>query len=181
MYQDQASSVEQKRLPPELQVLADDPLRYGLRKLPSLPEGPISDNSYELSVVAVHGLGGDFYRTWATGDSQRQILWLSQLLPNELPGARIFSFGYESAPTFSRSVTGISDSAKGLLYHLKSITEQVSEKLQAYRAQILTNPQWPDQPIIFICHSLGGIVVKQVPFLDWSSDIFKTDKSCLRQ
>jgi hypothetical protein len=165
LYQEQESALEQKRLPPELQVLADDPLRYGLRLLPSLPEGPSSDNSYELSVVAVHGLGGDFYRTWATSGSQRQILWLSQLLPKDLPGARIFSFGYESAPTFSRSVTGIRDSANGLLHHLKSIIEQVSENPRAYRTPILTNPQWPDQPIIFICHSLGGIIVKQVPFL----------------
>lgn len=140
MYQDQSSTVEQNRLPPELQVLADDPLRYGLRKLPSLPEEPVSDDSYELSIVAVHGLGGDFYRTWASNESQKQTLWLSQLLPKELPGARIFSYGYESAPTFSRSVTGISDSANVLLHHLKSITEQVGEKSQAYRTHILTNP-----------------------------------------
>ncbi|KAK5558288.1 hypothetical protein LTR46_003537 [Exophiala xenobiotica] len=121
---DQASGVEQKSLPPELQVLADDPLRYGLRKLPSLPEVPLSDRSYELSVVAVHGLGGDFYKTWASSDSQKQTLWLSQLLPKELPGARIFSFGYESAPTFSRCVTGFSDAANELLHQLKSIIEQ---------------------------------------------------------
>lgn len=147
-------------------------MRYGLKKLPSLAEEPSSDSSHELSVVAVHGLGGDFYRTWANSESQNQILWLSQLLPKDLPGARIFSFGYESAPAFSRSVTGIGDSAKGLLYYLKSITEQVSETSQVYRAQILTNRQWPDQPIIFICHSLGGIIVKQVSFLPRISDEF---------
>ena len=128
LYQDQASSVQQERLPLELQDLANDPVRHGFKELPLLPEEPISDNTYEVSVVAVHGLGGDLYRTWATGDSQRQILWLSQLLPNELPGARIFSFGYESAPTFSRSVTGINDSATTLLHHLKSVTGQVSQK-----------------------------------------------------
>jgi hypothetical protein len=38
----------------------------------------------------------------------------------------MFSFGYESAPTFSRSVTGIRDAAKGLLSHLLDITEKVS-------------------------------------------------------
>ncbi|KAJ9499302.1 hypothetical protein H2202_005459 [Exophiala xenobiotica] len=132
---DQASGVEQKSLPPEVQVLADDLLRYGLRKLPSLPEVHLSDHSYELSVVAVHGLGGDFYKTWASSDSQKQTLWLSQLLPKELPGARIFSFGYESAPTFSPSVTGFSDAANELLHQLKSIIEQVSEKSRS-----LSNP-----------------------------------------
>ena len=129
----------------------------------------------------MHGLGGDFYRTWASNDSQKQILWLSQLLPQDLPGARIFSFGYESAPTFSRSVAGITDSANRLLHHVKYITEKVCEKSQAYRAQILTNLQWPDQPVIFICHSLGGIIVKEVPSLGRSVDKFNTDKSRLRQ
>ncbi|OAL32113.1 hypothetical protein AYO20_08051 [Fonsecaea nubica] len=121
---DEASSVEQERLPPELQALADDSRRYGLRRLPSLPETPISDQTYEVSIVAVHGLGGDFYRTWASRDPQTPTLWLSQLLPKDLPGARIYSFGYESAPTFSRSVTGISDAANDLLHGLKSLTEQ---------------------------------------------------------
>ena len=128
MYQEQLSNLEEERLPPALQVLADDPLRYGLRRLPSLPEESISRNSHELSVVAVHGLGGDFYRTWASSEPQKKILWLSQLLPEDLPRARIFSFGYASAPTFSRSVTGINDSARGLLLHLKSVTDQVSKK-----------------------------------------------------
>lgn len=145
-------------------MLVDSTSRYGLRELPSLPEGHISDASYALSVIAVHGLGGDFYRTWASNDSQNQTLWLSQLLPQDLPGARIFSFGYESAPTFSRSVSGITHSANRLLHHVKSITEQVSEMLQPDLAQILTRPQWPDQPVVFICHSLGGIIVKEVVF-----------------
>ncbi|KIW92815.1 uncharacterized protein Z519_06664 [Cladophialophora bantiana CBS 173.52] len=152
---DKASSVVQERLPPELQALADESRRYGLKILPSLPEIPISDHSYELSVVAVHGLGGDFYRTWASRDSQKPTLWLSQLLPKELPGARIYSFGYESAPTFSRSVTGISDAANDLLHGLKSLTEQ-----------------WPAKPIIFICHSLGGIIVKQAMIMAHEFDYF---------
>ncbi|KEF58153.1 uncharacterized protein A1O9_06077 [Exophiala aquamarina CBS 119918] len=150
----QTHNVEQNRLLPELQVLADHQHRYGLRELPSLPEESVSDNSYELSVVAVHGLGGDFYQTWASTDAQR-TLWLSQLLPEKLPRARIFSFGYASAPTFSKSVTGISDSANDLLHHLMPITEQ-----------------WPDQPIIFICHSLGGIIVKQAMISAHENDYF---------
>ncbi|KIW80894.1 hypothetical protein Z517_03917 [Fonsecaea pedrosoi CBS 271.37] len=121
---DEASSVEQERLPPELQALADDSRRYGLRRLPSLPETPISDQTYEVSIVAVLGLGGDYYRTWASRDPQTPTLWLSQLLPKDLDGARIYSFGYESAPAFSRSVTGISDAANDLLHGLKFLTEQ---------------------------------------------------------
>ncbi|KAK5062754.1 hypothetical protein LTR84_004829 [Exophiala bonariae] len=114
----QADSGEQRHLPPAHQALADRS-RYGLKELYRPNDQPC-----ELSVVAVHGLGGDFYRTWATSDSQRQISWLSELLPEDLPGAHIFSFGYDSAPAFSRSVTGITDSAEVLLSRLKSITDK---------------------------------------------------------
>jgi hypothetical protein len=106
-------------------MLADLQGRYGLQELPLLYEGPIPSDSYEVSVVAVHGLGGDFYKTWVRNDPQKRTFWLSQLLPQDLPGARVFSFGYESAPTFSRSVTGISDTANALLHALKSITDEV--------------------------------------------------------
>ncbi|OQU97568.1 Ankyrin repeat-containing protein [Cladophialophora immunda] len=151
----QPSTVEQERLLPELQALADESRRYGLKPLPSLPGTPTSEHSYDLSVVAVHGLGGDFYRTWASRDSQKQTLWLSQLLPEDLPGARIYSFGYDSAPTFSRSVTGIRDAANDLLQSLMSLTKK-----------------WPAKPIIFICHSLGGIVVKQAMIMAHEFDYF---------
>jgi hypothetical protein len=123
-----------RHLAPAHQALADSPFRYRLKELYKPP-----DDSCELSVVAVHGLGGDFYRIWATSDSQRQISWLSELLPEELPGAHIFSFGYESAPAFGRSITGIIDSAFMLLSRWKSITDKVSEESQTFRAQILTN------------------------------------------
>lgn len=66
-------------------------------------------------------------------------------MPNEVPIARVVTFGYNSAWAFSKSVMGINDFADDLLDRLKSIRRTNTE---AHR------------PILFICHSLGGIVVK---------------------
>jgi hypothetical protein len=46
------------------------------------------------SIVAVHGLEGDPYSTWMSGDT----LWLRDLLPSSplFQNARIMTFGYDS-------------------------------------------------------------------------------------
>lgn len=46
------------------------------------------------SVLAVHGLIGDSYSTWASGEN----IWLRDLLPSlpEFKNARIMTFGYDS-------------------------------------------------------------------------------------
>jgi hypothetical protein len=60
------------------------------------------------------------------------------------------SFGYNSDTFFSNSVTSIDDVATALLNNLNG--ERQSEGQKA-------------TPIIFISHSLGGIVVKKVVVL----------------
>ena len=113
-------------------TLANAKSRFGLKELPLLPEGLTSDNPFEPIVVAVHGLGGDFYRTWRA-EVPSDMLWLSQLLPHELPRAQVYSFGYDSSPTFSQSVTGIRDSATGLLNHLALVVEKVRQGVERAR------------------------------------------------
>jgi len=51
-------------------------------------------------------------------------MWLSQLLPQDLPAACIFSIGYDSAPTYSGSITRIRDVARALLSYLLGIVEK---------------------------------------------------------
>ena len=95
--------------------------------------------------MAVHGLGGDWERTWTDENGK---LWLRDFLPSQLPNARIMSYGYNSQTVFSSAVTDIDDEAAMLLDRLDGEREQREERTR---------------PIIFISHSLGGIIVKKVP------------------
>jgi hypothetical protein len=78
--------------------------------------------------------------TWTSGDK----LWLKDFLPSQLPNAQILLFGYNSNVAFETSMAGIREQAASLLGRLVSKREDIEER-----------------PIIFVAHSLGGIIVKQ--------------------
>ena len=99
-----------------------------------------------VDVVAVHGLQGDAYKIWT---HENRTLWLRDILPTEVPSARVMTFEYESAWAFSNSVSGIRDKALDLLNRLSAERND-----DTYR-----------RPIVFICHSLGGTVVKKALIL----------------
>ncbi|KAL8748150.1 MAG: hypothetical protein Q9190_000045 [Brigantiaea leucoxantha] len=109
--------------------------RIGLLNLYSGPE-------VTVDVVAVHGLQGDPFKTWKHENGK---LWLRDFLPADVPFARIMSYGYESTVAFSSSVANIEDIALDLLNRL------------VHERSIGANKR----PIVFICHSLGGLVVKK--------------------
>jgi hypothetical protein len=70
-----------------------------------------------FDVVAVHGLGGSAYKTW-THDNGK--LWLRDFLPADLPGVRIFTYGYNSTFVFSRETGTLRDYARALLEDIRS-------------------------------------------------------------
>ena len=107
-----------------------------------------------IDVVAVHGLQGDAYKTW---EHDNGSLWLRDFLPADIPTARIMTFGYDSAVAFSKSVARIEDKALELLNHLSAKRSPAA-------------PGGPSKPIVFICHSLGGIVVKKALILAHERD-----------
>ena len=112
------------------------------------------------SIIAIHGLCGHPINTWSHGNT----LWLRDLLPQRLSALnlRVSSFGYNSS-IFGRSYSVIRTYAEQLLNELHEMRRDV-------RKPHLCGYQWNWQhqtnttgiPIIFICHSLGGIVCKKV-------------------
>lgn len=117
------------------------------------PDDDIAER-YEVDIVAIHGLNGTAYGTWTCErtDERRQekpsTFWLKDFLPQSIPGARIFTYGYPAQVLFSTSRATIYDYAQHLLYALASV-----------------RPGQERRPIIFISHSLGGIVCKQALIL----------------
>ncbi|EXL39973.1 hypothetical protein FOCG_17423 [Fusarium oxysporum f. sp. radicis-lycopersici 26381] len=97
-----------------------------------------------VDIVAIHGLNGHREKTWT---AENGIHWLRDLLPHDAPRARILSWGYD-ANTHAASGT----SSLFLYDHARTLVADLSRKRK------LTNSS--QRPIIFIAHSLGGIVVK---------------------
>jgi hypothetical protein len=69
------------------------------------------------SFVAVHGLGGHYERTWTHENGHN---WLRDSLPLQIPGARVFAYGYDSTIAFSKSIATIEDFGKDLLVRVAS-------------------------------------------------------------
>ncbi|KAK5409868.1 hypothetical protein LTR06_006334 [Exophiala xenobiotica] len=97
------------------------------------------------SIVAVHGLGETNTTAWT--DSGTGLLWLRDLLPKDLHVARVLSFNLEISSFFARGGSDI----------LEGIAVTLVQNLEGYRA--LNGGQ--QRPIIFICHGLGGTIVKK--------------------
>ncbi|KAH8790449.1 hypothetical protein F5882DRAFT_291856, partial [Hyaloscypha sp. PMI_1271] len=97
-------------------------------------------------IIAVHGLDGAWNKTWT---AENGVFWLRDLIPQLVPDARVFSYGYDSRTHASSSISNqfIYDHAKALIGELVAVREE-TETLK--------------RPIIFITHSLGGLVVKSV-------------------
>ncbi|TVY82002.1 Protein SERAC1 [Lachnellula suecica] len=103
--------------------------------------------SAEVDIVAVHGLSPlknlkHAEDTWTAKSNGK--MWLRDFLPHKTPNCRIFLFGYNSNAALSTSTAGVQDQAETLFSRL------IWERKAA-----------PNRPLLFICHSLGGLIVKQ--------------------
>ena len=65
---------------------------------------------YSADIMFVHGLNGHWSRTWTY--DKNGTFWPKDLLPQQVPSARIFSYGYPSQLIGSKSVSGVQDFAK---------------------------------------------------------------------
>jgi hypothetical protein len=99
------------------------------------------------SIVAVHGLNENMIEAWTHPETG--ILWLRDLLPKAIPAARVLTFGYDASAS-SFYGTGCADTIQKHAHTLVA-------SLQADRSM----EGCDHRPIIFLCHGLGGILVKK--------------------
>ncbi len=95
----------------------------------------------------MHGLGGHWEKTWTANDGNQ---WLRKSLPLELRNAgfsaRVMSYGYDASLRLGGGLADIHDQAGILLTRLYD--ERDSNEMRK-------------RPLLFICHSLGGLVMKK--------------------
>lgn len=102
-----------------------------------------------ISIIAIHGFSGHRKASWIYRDKITGIptLWLGDLLPESVPTARIMTYGYDSKVTNARYLT------QRTLYSR-------SQTLLAALEEARRSPEARQRPLIFIAHSLGGILLK---------------------
>lgn len=123
------------------------PDRLGLQLL--LPnDDPTGD------IIFVHGLGGSALRTWSWKRDVANFwpTWLRD--EDELSSFRIFSFGYNA--NFKGAATNLNtiDFAKDLLFSMLSFSGRSRDETEGCLPI-------GSRPIIFVAHSMGGLVVKK--------------------
>lgn len=105
-----------------------------------------------LDIIAVPGVDGHPFATWTASTSPENSmvgpLWLRDFLPGEnLPDARVYSYGYDAKSWLTQS--------KGS--DLKTFSDLMLQSIVWARDGKLAN-----RPLVFVCHGVGGLVVKQV-------------------
>ncbi|KAH7322883.1 Alpha/Beta hydrolase protein [Stachybotrys elegans] len=124
----------------------------------------------QADIVLVHGLNGSPDKTWTADNG---VFWPLDLLPASLRGApaNVLVYGY-NADVYARRVDR---SASDNFIHQHAQTLVTS--LALYRR----SEDRLDKPIVWVCHSLGGILVKRAllysndvrdPYLDLNRSIY---------
>ena len=153
----------------------------------------------ESDVVIVHGLQGDPVKTWtyttdhastkskkflsfhrkrrenggnapeSTLEAQtirndkEETYWPRDLLPRDFPNARVLTYGYDSHVShFFRDTANKNN--------IFTLGRDLLHDLVAYRVDE------PTRPLIFVCHSLGGLVVKEASVIVHSPTIANEDR-----
>lgn len=95
-----------------------------------------------LDVVFVHGLTGDCFDTWTHGNKEFWPEWLAK----DYPSINVYAAGYDSHLTAKIS--------KGSGAELVDVATMILDRLISRKSK--------SKPLLFITHSYGGLVVKQL-------------------
>jgi protein SERAC1 len=121
--------------------------------IPSFPDGVkvlYDCRDATVDICFIHGLTGDRESTW-TADGQ-SAPWPKTLLPSKLANARILTYGYD-AYIVRKGVA----SSNQLVDHATNLLNDLTTDRVCCNA--------PSRPIIFVTHSLGGLICKQAVLL----------------
>ncbi|KFX90596.1 hypothetical protein V490_06374 [Pseudogymnoascus sp. VKM F-3557] len=105
-------------------------------------------DEHKIDIIAISGLGGHAFGSFKARDGQH--MWLCDSLPRDLPGAQIMIYGYDTQLHGSKS-----------FQDLESLASSLRASITAQRTLGSTNAKSMAVPLVFIAHSLGGLIVKE--------------------
>lgn len=98
-----------------------------------------------LSCLIISGLASHPFGSWQTHGHDKSFMWIRDELPQRLPGVRFLTYGYDTTLVNSTSFQLIPDLAISLVHTVKALGWSASSA----------------KPVLFLAHSLGGVVLKQ--------------------
>ncbi|KAI1643999.1 uncharacterized protein F4817DRAFT_231917 [Daldinia loculata] len=120
---------------------------------------PLYDpDSHDADCIAISGLASHPFGSWQPKGRSKSFMWIRDALPQSLRNVRPILYGYDTTLVESLSFQTIFDLALGLINQLK--------------ANGWTLPTC--KPLVFLAHSLGGIVLKQA-FVSLANKIERDD------
>ncbi|KFZ08507.1 hypothetical protein V502_09321 [Pseudogymnoascus sp. VKM F-4520 (FW-2644)] len=114
---------------------------FGIKELYNPTEKPVAD------IVAVHGLNGDRIKSWTSESGDTCWLKHPDFLPKYIQQCRVLTWGYNANIS---TLTGKTTSSDRILQHAQTLIAQLHADRDLNDAN--------ERPIIFLCHSMGGIV-----------------------
>ncbi|KAK3689559.1 hypothetical protein B0T22DRAFT_514097 [Podospora appendiculata] len=123
-----------------------------------------TDGHPKLDIVAVHGLDGHHMNSW-THDPQSPTatMWLRDLLPDKLPGARIMTLSYDSSVFGNTSAHGVRGNAEKLIKLLRNEREDIEDKGRPIALRKANHDIKLDPDIADIANSTKGVVFFGTP------------------
>ncbi|KAH8911299.1 hypothetical protein BR93DRAFT_326599 [Coniochaeta sp. PMI_546] len=100
-----------------------------------------------VDIVAVHDIHEDSLEAWT--DPKSKVNWLRDFLPQDVRVGRVLAYGYDS----SASALFASEAGETI----QRMAESLVQELRADRQFAGTLRR----PIIFLCHGMGGVLVKK--------------------
>ncbi|KAI9710416.1 MAG: hypothetical protein M1812_007452 [Candelaria pacifica] len=132
----------------EVEVIDDrntqrEPSQYSTRGDYGLKRCHEAENA-TADIVFIHGLTGNRETTWR--DPNSRTFWPEHLLKEDVPRSRILTFGYDADVTHFWAMA----SNNRIGNHAMNLVNAL--------AQLRDRTETEDRPIIFVTHSLGGLV-----------------------
>jgi len=110
-----------------------------------------TDDPCNTSIILLHGLTGNRESTWT--DKNSGVFWPSHLLNKDIPNSRILTWGYDA------------DIAHFWAAASQNCIRNHAINLNNALAQFRERTETEERPIVFVTHSLGGLVFEDVSYL----------------
>ena len=113
------------------------------------------DPARKADVVFIHGLGGDAFGTWSYGPGE-DTSW-PHWLGSDFPDVGVWSLDYAASPTRWTGLPRLFGRGPRAAGHSMSLPDRATQVLD-----LLVQKGIGVRPLMFVGHSLGGLLAKQI-------------------